>query len=36
MSMNEESIDELFATTFDGIINSTTNAIIKVVDFTGK
>ncbi|KMT12138.1 hypothetical protein BVRB_5g100900 [Beta vulgaris subsp. vulgaris] len=35
MSMNEESIDELFATTFDGIINSTTNAIIKVVDFTG-
>ncbi|XP_048501094.1 protein unc-13 homolog isoform X2 [Beta vulgaris subsp. vulgaris] len=35
MSMNEESIDELFATTFDGILNSTTNAIIKVVEFTG-
>lgn len=35
MSMSEESIDELFATTFDGIRNSTTDAISKFIDFTG-
>ncbi|XP_057525392.1 protein unc-13 homolog isoform X2 [Amaranthus tricolor] len=35
MSMSKESIDELFATTFDGIKKSTTDAISKVIDFTG-
>ncbi|KNA18539.1 hypothetical protein SOVF_069820 isoform A [Spinacia oleracea] len=34
-TMSEESIDELFATTFDGIRNSTTDAIAKHIDFTG-
>lgn len=36
MSMSKESIDELFATTFDGIKKSTTDAISKVIDFTGE
>ncbi|KAK9716523.1 hypothetical protein RND81_06G239200 [Saponaria officinalis] len=35
MSMTEESIDELFATTFDGIRNSVADAITKLIDFTG-
>lgn len=35
MSMSEESIDELFATTFDGIRNSITDAVAKHIDFTG-
>ena len=36
MSMNDESIDELFATTFDGIRNTVTDAINKIIDFIGE
>lgn len=35
MSMNDESIDELFATTFDGIRSTVTDAINKIIDFIG-
>lgn len=36
MSMNDESIDELFATTFDGIRSTVTDAINKIIDFIGE
>lgn len=35
MSMSDESIDELFVITFDGIRNTTTDAITKIIDFMG-
>ncbi|KAL2902508.1 Protein unc-13-like protein [Bienertia sinuspersici] len=35
MSMSKESIDELFSTTFDGIRNSTADAITKYINFIG-
>lgn len=34
--MSDESIDELFAATFDCIRDSATNAIRKTCDFLGK
>ncbi|XP_074317749.1 protein unc-13 homolog [Silene latifolia] len=35
MSMSEESVDELFATTFDGIRNNVACAVTKIINFIG-
>ncbi|KAH9613563.1 hypothetical protein KSS87_016274 [Heliosperma pusillum] len=35
MSMSEESVDELFATTFDGIRNNVAYAVTKISNFIG-